>query len=364
LRNRRITPHDPKTLFNSLYDDPEVYQFAIKRKCGVRIGVVGEPFPAVEKKYQSTLRFIKLLQRAGIQYDLTTKRPHEITQEHIDVLTQSTSQVRVSFSTTNDAKAKILEPGCIAPSERLRHMKRLNDAGVVVGGRFAPFFHNQTYDYQAIADTGAETLTVELFRFSMLWRHSTDPKLWEVLSGEKAPSGDVTDKKSAVRQWVEQKEHEYFAPLQNLERHAYYAPRNLWVYTDIFKLRELWTKVRDRAHKVGLHFGVCSEGCGIHNIDLTDPPCGCIVKGFAYDQGALVPSWHRNKWDDWIVPSLWGYSYDVALDRFIIANSEFLRPIALDNDPRLLRAGLLDAPEVDELTEARGKEPGRAKKRR
>lgn len=349
LRDRVLHPLDHRTLFNSLYDEREISEFAIRRGVPVRIGVVSDPFPSLEQQARSTFRLSKLLQRGGFQVQYTTKAPQNIDAEQIAVMrAMDKAMVRVSFSTLDDARARELEPGAASPTQRLAAMRRLSNVGIEVGARLAPFLHTEDYDYPAFAEAGCTNLTVELFRFSLLWRHSTDPHLWEVFSGEEAPLGDVTDKQGLLRQWVEAKEHEFFAPMQTLSAHEYHASSNLWVNADIYKLRELWERARQDTHTAGMHFGICSFGCGIHNVDLNDEPCGCLTSGWRYDPGALVPAWHVNEWADYMIPTLHGYHYDVALERFIVANSEYLRPIAWDDDPTLYRAAILEAEELAE----------------
>jgi hypothetical protein len=53
-----------------------------------------------------------------------------------------------------------------------------------------------------------------------------------------------------------------------------------------------------------------------------------LTEGWGYDKGALVPSFFDDKWKRYIVPALWEYDGDVAIERFILANSEFYRPVA------------------------------------
>lgn len=335
-------------MFHSLYEDPDVHFWVIKKGLPVRIGAVADPFTPLEQECRSTARLLRLLAQSGMQVQLTTKRPDIVDEEHIEVLKSCPkSMIRVSFGTTDDRVAKELEPGSPPPSVRFEHIKRLSDSGVEMGVRFSPFFHTFEYDYQKAADSGASNVTVEAFRFSALWRHSTPPKLWEVLSAQSFPGGDLSDKDSFARQWVEAREKEYFAPIQSLDAHPYLAPGNLWIYSDPFKLRELWTGERDKAHLVGLKFAICGFGCGIHNIDLNDAPCGCLTDGWAYDEGALVPAWHRDQWAEYIIPKLWEYDRDLAVYRFVIANSEWMRPIALDDSPDLYRGAVLDVEEME-----------------
>jgi len=350
LRKPKIVPLDHRSLFNSLYDDPDVHFWRTKKDLPLRIGAVADPFTPVEKRLRSTARLLKLLAQVDVQIQLTTKRPDIVDDKHIEILKRfPKAMIRVSFGTTSDQVAADLEPGSPPPSERFEHIRRLSEAGIEMGVRFSPYFYTFDYDYQKAADCGATNATVEAFRFSALWRHSTPPKLWEVLSGQEFPGGDVTKKDSFARQWVEAREKEFFGPLQNLDAHAYLAPGNLWIYTDPFKWREIWTAEREKAHLAGLQWGICGFGCGIHNIDLNDAPCGCLTEGWKYDEGALVPSWHRNQWADYIMPKVFEYHRDLAIMRFAVANSEWNRPIALDDSPDLNRAGVLDVEEMDDI---------------
>ena len=172
-----------------------------KHRVAIRIGILSEPFPYLEARAKATLRTVKLLARAGLQVQLTTKNPGGVTDEHVAALKKCPkAMVRVSFSTLDDDLAAKLEPGAKPPSERLAAMRRLSDAGIEVGCRFSPFLHTVDHDYSRIAETGATNVTVELFRFSMLWRHSFPPEFWEIVSGQKFPGGSVKDKESFARQ--------------------------------------------------------------------------------------------------------------------------------------------------------------------
>lgn len=327
----QVVAVDYRSLFNSIYEDPCVREMVVRRGAAVRIGNLSDPFPPCELTLRNTERFISLCAKAGIDLQFTTKRPDNVDSAHVDVLKMlRKAMVRVSFSTLDDEVARILEPRTPPPSTRLREIRRLADQGVEVGARIEPYIHTHQYDFSLLAQAGVSNVTVCLLRWSALWRGYTSPFLWMGITGRNPPEGDVQDKKSAARIWVEQQERAYFASLRN-EDEPYLIDDMHYIRTNVFKLRQLWTEVRSRIHASGLRFAICNFGCGIHSIDLNDNPCGCLTEGWRYDGGALVPAWHKNRWADYIVPAVYQYNHDLALERFAVANSYLNRPIALDS---------------------------------
>jgi DNA repair photolyase len=128
-------PRDYNALFRSLYEDIEVRKFTIDRHIPVRLGEMDD---------RVTLNLFRLLDKAGIGCITTTKAPHRVGSEYIDAIGPMSGVIKVSFSTFDDARARILEPGAIPPSRRLAEMRRIKQAGISVVARLNPYLFTES----------------------------------------------------------------------------------------------------------------------------------------------------------------------------------------------------------------------------
>ena len=324
------TPRDYRQLVNSIYTDPEVRRFVVDFKIPVRLGICSEPLPPIEASERNTLKTLKLLSDLGIPVILSTKAPQRLSAEHLEYLQQPLGVVKVSFSTLDDERARLLEPYAPLPSQRLEAMRAIRAAGIPVVARLNPWLRTEDYDYGLLAGA-ANGVTVELFRFSVTWRHSFPVQFWEIL-GEPAPGGARGEFKRGTPEykWAYQQEHKYFAPFQS-EGIPYHSEGIHWVQSDPFILREIFERERDKAHAVGLTWGICSFGNGIHNIDLNEAPyCCCVNQALNYDRLALVPQWHKDRWAGYRCDLTEQLDLNLGVLRLIYANAPSYRPIALD----------------------------------
>lgn len=319
-------PRDYRALFQSLYEDVEVRTFAIDRHIPVLLGTVSDPFPPREAQDRVTFNLLSLLNQAGISALVTTKAPHRITAEYLDMLGAMGGVVNVSFCTFDDARAALLEPGAIAPSQRLAEMRRIKDVGIPVVARLAPYLFTEQYDYDLLVGA-CDAVALEFLRFSVTWRALWPVAFWEAISGKTAPAGEYK-KGSDSYKWAVEQEKAYFARGQSANT-PYHSEGYHWVMADPFIFREILLKERKKAHDRGLRFGICNMNHGIHNIDLCDGPYCCQVNPkLAYDEWALIPQWHRNRWADFRIPAQDKLDLNLTLVRAVYANSPSYRPIA------------------------------------
>ena len=325
-------PRDFRGLFQSLYDKVDTRYFAIEKKIPVQIGTVSDPFQPIEPKLKVTYNLLKLFAQSGLCALISTKAPHLITDEYIKYILETKSVVKVSFSTFDDAKARVLEPGAIPPSRRIKELKRIKDAGVKTVVRIDPMLPETDYDFDFFSDA-CNGITIEPFRYSVAWRHSFPIKFWEAVSGEDAPKDGGENKKGTpLRKWVERVEKGFFAPWRS-DDIPYHSDGYHWVLIDPYILRKIYGEYRAECEKRGLTFGVCSFGYGVHNIDLNENPyCCCVDKTIGYDKSALVPQWFKDKWQGMHIPIMDDLYLNLALERIIYANAPSYAPIALDKE--------------------------------
>jgi hypothetical protein len=325
---RTPTPRDHRGMFQSLYENYELRELVIERGQSVEIGCTSEPLPPIEAQEQVTLRLLKLLAQAGFTWLLTTKAPHRLTDEYLQLFLDTGSVAKVSLSTFDDVVARKIEPGAIPPSCRLEEMRRIKAAGVPVVARIAPWLRTESYDY-SVLEGAADAATLEFLRYSVTWRKTWPVGFWEYASGEEAPEGEMKGGTERYR-WAAVKEKEYFAPFQG-EGMPYHSDGYHWVMSDPKILRGILLQEREKAHAAGLKFGICNFSQGIHNIDLNDAPYCCAVSNrLKPDTLSLICQWYKDKWLGLRIPALNEENLNLMLVRAVIANSPSYRPFVLD----------------------------------
>lgn len=150
-RNRRVPAYQrliqiPKRLDNLKAQlegkKPTLAIMAAKEGYTVMWGCLSDPFMALEAQTKTSLNALRLFHQHGLSFNVSTKGVLPASAEYIKELKRfgNKSQFRVSFSTLDDAKARILEPGAPPPSARLAALRKIRESGVPVVARLAPFF--------------------------------------------------------------------------------------------------------------------------------------------------------------------------------------------------------------------------------
>lgn len=102
-------------------------------------GAMSDPYTPAEKEYGLTAQALGVIERFRFPVHITTKS--DLITRDVDVLS-AINQVRASVSftltTTDDALARKIEPGAPLPSQRLKAMSGLSQAGIHVGVTMMP----------------------------------------------------------------------------------------------------------------------------------------------------------------------------------------------------------------------------------
>lgn len=333
------TPRDYQQLFNAIFESPEVRRWVIDFKIAITLGDLSDPFPTIEPREKNTLKFLRLLQKSGIGVLITTKAPHLITDEYLEIMHKLPGcVVKSSFSDFDEEAARILEPGAVEPMNRIAHLERIKKAGIPTVARIAPFMPRTEYDLKLLQGA-VDGITIELFRTSTTWRHSIPVKFWEFYARKlgitpyKAPEGDG---KSGSRRydWIVRVEKAMFQDWQS-EGMPYHSAGYHWILVDSYIMRGIYQDYRRRASELGMSFGICNPQQGIHNIDLNQSPYCCFVcERIKYDKNNLVALWHKNQWKELMVAPIQEIGLNMAFNRFRYANTPSWRPIALDTEEK------------------------------
>jgi DNA repair photolyase len=130
----------------------------------VALGTATDPYQPIEGRYKLTRRSLEALADARTPVGLVTKGPMVV--RDIDVLTRVAAKaactVYVSVPSVDEDAWRSLEPGTASPSQRLKAVRALADAGVRAGVLMAPLVPGITTSrrsveatIRAIADHGA-----------------------------------------------------------------------------------------------------------------------------------------------------------------------------------------------------------------
>jgi len=111
-------------------------------------------FPAVEEVTKTSLNMMRLLRAHNISWNASTKSITPSTPVYLNEIKSAGDrvQMRVSFSTVDDAKARILEPGAPPPSARILSLKKMSDSGVHTIARLSPFIPGVSAPSTAVED--------------------------------------------------------------------------------------------------------------------------------------------------------------------------------------------------------------------
>ena len=115
--------------------DPKRKRIPFKRSLIMLGGGVGDSYQPVEKKYKLTKRELQLMYEYNFPVHILTKST--LIKRDIDIIKKINRQSRVivsfSFSSVDDKKSAIFEPGIPSPSKRLETLAFLKDEGIACG---------------------------------------------------------------------------------------------------------------------------------------------------------------------------------------------------------------------------------------
>ena len=106
----------------------------------VAVGAATDPYQPAEARFQLTRGCLEAFAERANPFSIITRGPMIV--RDIDVLQNAARRARVSVSvsipTLDDGIWKVTEPGTAAPRQRLRAVRMLADAGILVGVALAP----------------------------------------------------------------------------------------------------------------------------------------------------------------------------------------------------------------------------------
>lgn len=135
---------------------PEVLRSELRRRSWkheeVALGTATDPYQALERKYKVTRRILEALCESRTPVTIVTRSPMII--RDIDILTELARRaavtVCVSIATTDPRMAREIEPTVALPSQRLRAVQRLSEAGIRAGVILAPILPGLTDDHASL----------------------------------------------------------------------------------------------------------------------------------------------------------------------------------------------------------------------
>jgi DNA repair photolyase len=144
---------------------PTIDEF-IFRRVPLHFGGMSDPFQPAELRYCISLAYLRTLAKHRYPVVISTKGDLILKSHYLDLL-RSGMPVVVQFSvtSTDDVRARRVEPSATPPSRILRAMETLSAAGVTVTCRWQPYIPGLCEDVSTyvrrVADTGARHVALE-----------------------------------------------------------------------------------------------------------------------------------------------------------------------------------------------------------
>lgn len=137
----------------------------LRKKVPIHFGMMTDPFQPIEKKYGVSLQCLKIAKQYDHPMIITTKGTVLADPEYVEVMQDMKVIAQFTITTDDDLFARRMEPGAAPPSERLRAIKVLSDAGIICQVRIAPVFplltENPSSLIQKIAAAGAKDVMTD-----------------------------------------------------------------------------------------------------------------------------------------------------------------------------------------------------------
>lgn len=148
----------------SITNTQKIKNEILKLKKGdvVRLGGMTDCFQPIEKTYRATYRTIKVLNKYKREYLIVTKSALVADDEYIELMDKERAHIQVTVTTTDDKLAKTYEKASL-PSERIKAIKKLQDAGFDVALRLSPFIP-QFIDFNILNNLGIDKIVIEFLR--------------------------------------------------------------------------------------------------------------------------------------------------------------------------------------------------------
>ena len=126
----------------------------------VRLGGMTDCFQPIEKIHKITYKTIRLLNKRRISYLIVTKSA--MVAEYMDILDKDLAHIQITVTTLDDDLCATYEKAS-PPSERVKAILRLQNAGYDVSLRLSPFIP-QYVNMEALNGLGIDKILVEFLR--------------------------------------------------------------------------------------------------------------------------------------------------------------------------------------------------------
>ena len=128
----------------------------------IRLGGMTDCFQPIEKQYRVTYETIKALNEYGIEYLIVTKSAMVADAEYMEIMDKELAHIQITVTTTDDELSKTYEKASV-PSERIKAIEKLQEAGFDVGVRLSPFIPPYV-DLKKINAIKCDKILVEFLR--------------------------------------------------------------------------------------------------------------------------------------------------------------------------------------------------------
>ena len=126
----------------------------------VRLGGMTDCFQPIEKIHKVTYKTIRLLNRRRIPYLIVTKSA--MVADYMDVLDRDLAHIQITVTTLDDNLCATYEKAS-PPSERVKAILRLQEAGYDISLRLSPFIP-QYVNVETLNGLGIDKILVEFLR--------------------------------------------------------------------------------------------------------------------------------------------------------------------------------------------------------
>lgn len=126
----------------------------------VRLGGMTDCFQPAEKLHKVTYKTIKLLNRRRIPYLIVTKSA--MVADYMDILDKDLAHIQITVTTLDDKLCATYEKAS-PPSDRVKAILRLQEAGYDVSLRLSPFIPEYV-DFDRLNGLGIDKILIEFLR--------------------------------------------------------------------------------------------------------------------------------------------------------------------------------------------------------
>lgn len=219
----------------------------LEQRQPIHLGGMTDPFPPLEAQGRTTYRLLRVLMDFDYPTVISTKGSLVADAPYLDLLRRAPFIVQVSLSSLDDDLMARIDYGAPLPSERLRTLALLHEAGVPTLCRIQPVIPSREDDVlpliEACADVGVVHVAVEHLKLPIETRWAGTRAMSKALGTD---LGEYFRSRGAVRVGRE------------------------WVLPVAERLARM-TEWRGAAHKRGLSFGAADNDLLL----LSDGDCCC-----------------------------------------------------------------------------------------